>query len=44
MLDALAACRGVDADEVERVRREKADERGEFDDGVVLEAVEGGRE
>ncbi|WP_415382757.1 hypothetical protein [Halosimplex sp. TS25] len=39
VLDALGECHGLEAEEVERVRREKADERGAFDDGVVLEAV-----
>ncbi|WP_435063528.1 nucleoside triphosphate pyrophosphohydrolase [Halobaculum sp. EA56] len=37
-LDALVGRRG--RDEVDRRRRAKADERGEFDDGVVLERVE----
>ncbi|WP_436923761.1 nucleoside triphosphate pyrophosphohydrolase [Halosimplex amylolyticum] len=39
VIDALGECHGLEDEEVERVRREKADERGEFDDGVVLEAV-----
>jgi len=40
VLDALAAVHGIDDEVVERVRREKAAERGEFAEGVVLEAVE----
>jgi predicted house-cleaning noncanonical NTP pyrophosphatase (MazG superfamily) len=40
VLDALAAVHGIDDGEIERVRREKAGERGEFAEGVVLEAVE----
>jgi len=40
VLDALRACHDVDEDDVTARQREKADERGRFDDGVVLEAVE----
>lgn len=40
VLAALRAELGVDAAELERVRREKRAERGGFDDGVVLERVE----
>ena len=40
VLDALRECHGIDGDEVERVRREKAAERGEFADSIVLESVE----
>ena len=40
VLDALREQLGVDEDELERVRAEKAAERGRFDDGVVLERVE----
>jgi predicted house-cleaning noncanonical NTP pyrophosphatase (MazG superfamily) len=39
VLDALATAHGIDDEAVERARREKAEERGEFADGVVLEAV-----
>ncbi|WP_123537177.1 nucleoside triphosphate pyrophosphohydrolase [Halosimplex salinum] len=39
VLDALRESHGIEASEIERVRREKAEERGEFEDGVVLEAV-----
>jgi predicted house-cleaning noncanonical NTP pyrophosphatase (MazG superfamily) len=35
----LAARADVSRDELERLRTEKADERGEFEDGVVLERV-----
>lgn len=41
--EVLAAIRdrlGIDDDELERVREEKAAERGWFDDGVVLKRVE----
>ncbi|WP_458205670.1 nucleoside triphosphate pyrophosphohydrolase [Haladaptatus sp. NG-SE-30] len=37
---ALAARAGVSRDELERLRAEKADERGGFEDGIVLERVE----
>ncbi|WP_227353786.1 nucleoside triphosphate pyrophosphohydrolase [Haladaptatus salinisoli] len=37
---ALAARAGVSRDELERLRTEKVDERGGFEDGVVLERVE----
>jgi len=37
---ALREAYGVDADELATVRREKAVERGRFEDGVVLDAVE----
>ena len=40
VLDALQACHGIDEDDVTARRREKAADRGRFDDGVVLEAVE----
>lgn len=39
VLDALQETHGIDEAAVERARREKADERGEFADGVVLETV-----
>ncbi|MFD1567755.1 nucleoside triphosphate pyrophosphohydrolase [Halolamina litorea] len=42
VLDALRQRLGVEEAELERVRAEKAVERGRFDDGVVLERVEGG--
>jgi len=41
VLDALADYHGLDADTVERRRNEKADRRGEFAEGIVLDAVEG---
>lgn len=37
---ALAEADGVSESELADLRRSKADERGRFDDGVVLEAVE----
>ena len=43
VLAVLAAIRDVesfDEDEIERLRREKAEERGRFEDGIVLERVE----
>lgn len=40
VVEALLAA--TDRDEVERLRAEKAAERGRFDDGVVLERVVGG--
>ncbi|USZ69768.1 nucleoside triphosphate pyrophosphohydrolase (plasmid) [Halorussus salilacus] len=43
VLEVLAAIRdaeGFDRGELERLRAEKADERGGFEDGVVLERVE----
>ncbi len=36
---ALAARADVSRDELERLRAEKVDERGGFEDGVVLERV-----
>jgi len=43
VLEVLAAIReaeGIDRETVERLREEKADERGRFAEGVVLERVE----
>ena len=43
MLEVVAAIRdaeAIDADELERLREEKADERGRFEEGIVLERVE----
>lgn len=43
LLEVLAAIRdaeGFDDDRLERLRERKADERGRFDEGVVLERVE----
>jgi len=40
VLDALQECHGIDEGEVGHAREEKADERGEFADGIVLESVE----
>jgi predicted house-cleaning noncanonical NTP pyrophosphatase (MazG superfamily) len=43
VLEVIAAIReaeGLEAGELERLREEKADERGGFADGVVLERVE----
>ncbi|WP_321112667.1 nucleoside triphosphate pyrophosphohydrolase [Halorussus salinisoli] len=43
VLEVLAAIRDaedVERAELKRLREEKADERGRFDDGVVLERVE----
>ncbi|WP_049969913.1 nucleoside triphosphate pyrophosphohydrolase [Haladaptatus cibarius] len=37
---ALADCVDVSPDELERLRAEKADERGGFSNGIVLERVE----
>ncbi len=37
---ALADRKGVSRDELERLRAEKATERGGFEDGIVLERVE----
>ncbi|MCO8243310.1 MULTISPECIES: nucleoside triphosphate pyrophosphohydrolase [unclassified Haladaptatus] len=37
---ALADSDGLTRDELERIRAEKADDRGGFTDGVVLERVE----
>jgi predicted house-cleaning noncanonical NTP pyrophosphatase (MazG superfamily) len=37
---ALAERKGVSPDELERLRAEKAAERGSFEDGIVLERVE----
>ncbi|EFW93402.1 hypothetical protein ZOD2009_06042 [Haladaptatus paucihalophilus DX253] len=37
---ALAEGKGISPDELERLRAEKAAERGGFDDGIVLERVE----
>lgn len=43
VLEVVAALReyyGVEADEIEEIRREKAAERGRFAEGIVLDAVE----
>ena len=40
VLDALRVQLGIDEAELERVREEKADERGRFEEGIVLERVE----
>jgi predicted house-cleaning noncanonical NTP pyrophosphatase (MazG superfamily) len=40
VVHAVRTARDVDADELEAMRAEKADERGGFADGVVLERVE----
>jgi predicted house-cleaning noncanonical NTP pyrophosphatase (MazG superfamily) len=40
VFDALREYYDIDEDAVAAQRREKADERGRFEDGVVLEAVE----
>ena len=40
VLDALQASHGIDERDVTAVREEKATERGEFADGIVLESVE----
>ena len=43
VLEVLAAIQdrlGVDDDELKQIREEKADRRGRFEDGVVLERVE----
>ncbi len=40
VLDALRVQLGVDEDELERLREEKAAECGRFDDGIVLDRVE----
>ena len=40
VLAAIRGAEGFDSAELERLREEKADERGQFDDGVVLERVE----
>ncbi|WP_132058609.1 nucleoside triphosphate pyrophosphohydrolase [Halorussus amylolyticus] len=43
VLEVVAAIRdaeGFDPDELEQLREAKADERGRFEDGVVLERVE----
>jgi predicted house-cleaning noncanonical NTP pyrophosphatase (MazG superfamily) len=43
VLEVLAAIReseGFDREKLERLREQKAEERGRFDDGVVLERVE----
>ena len=43
VLEVLAAIQdrlGVGDDELKQIREEKADRRGRFDDGVVLERVE----
>ncbi len=37
---ALADSIGISPDELERIRAEKADQRGGFEDGIVLEDVE----
>jgi len=40
VLDAIQTALGVDDEELQRVREEKAAARGRFDEGVVLERVE----
>lgn len=40
IVSALVARAGVSRDELERLRAEKDDERGGFEDGIVLEHVE----
>ena len=40
VLDALRECHGIDKRNVTAVREEKAAERGEFADGIVLESIE----
>jgi predicted house-cleaning noncanonical NTP pyrophosphatase (MazG superfamily) len=40
VLDALQGLHDIDEDAVASARDEKADERGRFEDGVVLDAVE----
>jgi predicted house-cleaning noncanonical NTP pyrophosphatase (MazG superfamily) len=40
VLAAIQQRLGIDDDELERVREEKAAKRGRFEDGVVLERVE----
>lgn len=40
VVHALTDCVGISRDELERIRAEKADERGGFEDGIVLERVE----
>jgi predicted house-cleaning noncanonical NTP pyrophosphatase (MazG superfamily) len=37
---AIREAEAFDAEEIDRLREEKADERGGFEDGVVLERVE----
>lgn len=40
VLTAIRDAEGIEDGELERLREEKADERGRFADGVVLERVE----
>ena len=40
LLDAIQAALGIEDEELERIREEKAAARGRFDDGVVLERVD----
>ena len=40
VVGALAAAHGSSESELDEIRRSKAAERGRFDDGIVLEAVE----
>ena len=43
VLEVIAAIRdaeNIDADELERLREEKAEKRGRFEEGIVLERVE----
>lgn len=40
VFDALLAAEGIDRAAVERARTEKADNRGRFEEGVVLKTVE----
>jgi predicted house-cleaning noncanonical NTP pyrophosphatase (MazG superfamily) len=39
---AIAKFRGVSMEEVERIRKEKAEKRGSFDKRIVLEGIEKG--
>jgi predicted house-cleaning noncanonical NTP pyrophosphatase (MazG superfamily) len=40
VIDALREVHDIDEDAVVRARHEKAEDRGRFEDGVVLDAVE----
>lgn len=40
VIRAICAHRGVSMDELDRRRQEKAEERGGFEEGIVLERVE----
>ncbi len=37
VLDAIADYKGFDRDEVEKIKKEKAEERGKFKERIVLE-------